>query len=203
MPGKNVKKLMSGAVCFATLMLPLSMNAQTVAGATVNEEFHGDGHPFLLHLEGEGESQHGGWQEGNRLRTYADTHSGNYIVFLSDGALYRIDQADRLRAVEEVYEPLHELSRQQKALAAQQKPLSEQQRTLSTEMRAASSPAEMSRIGAEQGTIGRAQGEIGRQQGAVGKQQGVIGKQVFAKVQTMIDACLQNKSCAAVETAKL
>jgi hypothetical protein len=202
MPVTSVKKVLSGAFCLTTLMLPLAMRAQA-AGATINDEFHGEGRPFLLHLEGEGQSQHGGWEEGNRLRAYADTHPGNYIVFLSESTLYRIDQPDRLHPVEAMYEPMRELSRQQKALAEQQKPLSEQQRALSVEMRAASSPAEMSRIGAEQGSIGRAQGAIGRQQGVIGKQQGMIGRQVFAKVQTMIDACLQDKNCAPVEVAKL
>jgi hypothetical protein len=202
MLAKYVRTALSRGLCLG-LMLPLSITAQTAKPATVSEEFHGDGHPFLLHLEGQEPSQHGGWEEGNSLRAYADAHPGNYIVFSSNGTLYRIDQPGSLHEVEEMYSPMHELSRQQKALSDQQKPLSAQQRALSAEMRAASSPAEMSRIGAEQGSIGRAQGEIGRQQGIIGKQQGVIGKRVFARVQTLIDACLQSSSCPVVEATKL
>ncbi len=141
----------------------------------------------------------GAWEDGSPLNLYAHAHQGHYIVFWQEGTLHRLDTPARIADIERDYAPMAPLAARQKELAARQKPFAEQQKTLAAQQRAAAgNPAEQGRIGGEQGKIGQLQGDIGRQQGEIGRQQGEIGRAVYAKVQTMLDGCLADRSCPAV-----
>ena len=40
-----------------------------------------------------------GWESGDRLRSYSKANTGNYVVFLSEGAVYRISDAKQLQVL--------------------------------------------------------------------------------------------------------
>jgi hypothetical protein len=157
--------------------------------------------------------QSGGWGDGDHLRTYADVHNGKYILFVSNGTLYRFDSPEKLAELERLNAPAKELSAQQKVLAAQQKkladgqkPFAAQQAALSREMREAKNTADIqqiaaqeSAVGHEQGVLGGQQGMLGHQQGEIGRQQGILGKQLYNRVQAMIDEGLLQKTCTPAE----
>jgi hypothetical protein len=145
-----------------------------------------------------GQEEASDWRDRDLMHAYAKDHAGTYVVFLSEGTLYRIDQPAQMRELENLYEPIHALNQQQAALSAAQRPLSEQQKELSEVQRNTTEPSVKGRIGSIQGDLGREQGVIGRQQGVIGRQQGLLARNLYDRVQDMIDVCLREKSCAAV-----
>jgi hypothetical protein len=176
--------------------------------STTVESRSGNRRAYLVKLDGQADYQMGvwsgstGWESGDRLRTYAKANAGSYVVFLLDGAIYRVSDVKQLQELAPLFEPLRQLGKQQAALGSVQQPLSAQQKALSAEMRATNDPATQGQIGSVQGSIGQVQGEIGRQQGIIGKQQGQLGALLDERVQSLIDTCLREKSCAVVEAAK-
>ena len=142
----------------------------------------------------------GEWSGMAPLLRYTKSHSGTYVVFSEGGALYRLDTPALMTDLERTLAPMRELEAKQKVLAAEQKPLATQQRSLGAQQRAATDPETMGRVGAVQGAIGQEQGAIGRVQGEIGRRQGEIGRVFGEKVQTMISACLADRSCPRVES---
>ena len=133
------------------------------------------------------------------VQRYAQSHSGNYIVFAEGGALFRLERPEDLAEAARLAAPLRELGTKQEALAAKQAPLAKKQQELAEKMRSAAGPAEMGRIGEEQGRLGAEQGRIGEQQGKLGEQQGAAGKVLNDRVQDMIAGCLRDHSCKRVD----
>ena len=138
----------------------------------------------------------GDWKQGERLRTYASSHPGTYIVFALGGhLLLQTDSAAVLDAMD-LYKTVDRLGAEQGKLNAKQAPLAKQQAALGKQMKDAASPEEMRRVGAEQGRIGAEQGAIGREQGRVGQEQGVAGRAFYNNVQVSINRCLREHTCS-------
>lgn len=137
----------------------------------------------------------GDWKQSTRLREYALTKPGTYIVFATENGLSLLTNAAALSKALSLYREVARLGNEQTLLEAKQAPLTKQQEALIAQMKKAVSPEEMRRIGAEQGRIGLEQGAIGRDQGRVGQEQGVAGRAFFDKVQTALKICMQNQSC--------
>ena len=141
----------------------------------------------------------GAWGSAEALTRYAQGHAGHYIAFLQDGTLRRLDDPAKVAEAERMYAPMQALAAKQEALAAQQRPLAAQQQALGVQQRAATDPETMQRIGVQQGALGTQQGALGAKQGEIGRQQGELGRAFYKRVQTMLDACVADHSCRAVE----
>ena len=139
----------------------------------------------------------GDWKQSTRLRDYAMTKPGTYIVFTTGNGLALLTNAGALSKVLSLYQEVARLGNEQKSLEAKQAPLTKKQEALAAQMKRAVSPEEMRRIGAEQEKIGLEQGAIGRDQGRVGQEQGVAGRAFYDEVQASLKTCMQNGSCPA------
>ena len=192
-----MKILRLTAVC-AALSLPIAIWAQTRPDVSYFNDGDASHRSFALVVESSPVTINGSWHGTNDLARYAQEHAGTYIVFEDGGALRRLETPDRLAEAQHLYEPMRALAARQRALAAEQQPLAEQQRALAAQQQAATSPDEMRRIGAIQSDLGAQQGDIGRIQGEIGRQQGQIGRAFYARVQTMLTACLADGSCPRV-----
>lgn len=137
----------------------------------------------------------GDWKQSTRLREYAMTRPGTYIVFTTESGLALLTNASELSKVLSLYQEVARLGNEQKSLEARQAPLTKQQEALAAQMKKAVYPEEMRRVGAEQGRIGLEQGAIGRDQGRVGQEQGVAGRAFYEEVQASLKTCMQNQSC--------
>ena len=198
-----MKRSVWGAGVLGCMLVAGCLGAQQTQTIDLNDNDVWHGRSFLLKLNsGADMHQSGAWTGESRLRDYARQHTEeNFLLFEQAGVLYRLDALAALAELGRLHAPLEELAAVQHDLAAVQAPLAEQQRALGEEMRATRNPAIMGRIGREQGSIGRRQGEIGREQGVIGRQQGVLGRAFYQKAQAMIDTCLREHSCPAVEPA--
>ena len=137
------------------------------------------------------------WKQSTRLREYAMTRPGTYIVFATRNRLALLTNAGALSKALSLYQEVARLGNEQKSLEAKQAPLTKQQEVLAAQMKRAVSPEEMRRIGAEQGRLGLEQGAIGRDQGRVGQEQGVAGRAFYDEVQASLKTCMQNRGCPA------
>ena len=159
--------------------------------------------PFALVSGSSVVTINGQWKALGALTRYAQSHAGHYLAFLQDGTLRRLEDPAKVAEAERLYAPMGALAAKQEALAAEQRPLAAQQQALGVQQRAATDPETMGRIGAQQGALGAQQGALGAKQGEIGRQQGELGRAFYQRVQTMLDACLADRTCPRVdETAK-
>ena len=186
------------AASVAFLILPCSVFAQAKPDISYYNDGEANQRSFALVLESSPVTINGSWHGTTDLARYAQDHAGTYIVFSENGELRRLDNPERLREAQRLYEPMTALAAQQRALAAEQRPLAAQQRALGAQQRAATTPVEMQSIGAAQAALGAQQGNIGRVQGEIGRKQGEIGRALHARVEAMLDACLTDGSCPRV-----
>ncbi len=190
------------AAAVALLFLPLGLIAQTKPD--VSHFAEGSQRSFALVVQSSVVTMSGGWHPIAELSRYVQHHAGTYIVFTQDRELRRLDNPDRIAEARRIYAPMRELAIKQSALDAAQKPLDKEQEALGAQQRAARDPSEMGRIGSAQGTVGAEQGDLGSLQGAIGRQQGEVGRNFYNHVQTMLDACVADRTCQPVtdETAQ-
>ena len=137
----------------------------------------------------------GDWKQSTRLREYALTKPGTYVVFVSGSGLSLLTGASQISKLIVLYQEIDRLGREQKRLEAKQSPLNKQQEELAAQMKKAGSPEEMRRIGAEQGKVGSEQAAVGQDQGRIGQEQGIAGRKFYNAVQAALDACVKNLSC--------
>jgi hypothetical protein len=145
--------------------------------------------PKVLTIEGD-------WKQGERLRAYASSHPGTYIVFAVDGHLLLQQDSAAVSDAIHLYTALDRLGAEQGKLNAKQAPLTKQQAALGRQMKDATSPEVMRRVGAEQGRIGSEQSAIGRQQVRIGQEQGDAGRAFYNSVQVSINRCLREHTCS-------
>lgn len=138
----------------------------------------------------------GDWKQGDRLRAYASSHPGTYIVFAVDGHLLLQKDSAAVSDAVNLYSAVDRLGAEQGKLNAKQAPLAKQQAALGKQMKDATSPEEMRRVGAEQGRIGGEQGAIGREQGRIGQEQGDAGRAFYNSVQVSLNRCLREHTCS-------
>ncbi len=170
--------------------------AQGTTAPSVNPA---DGKPtglsFALVVRSKVLTTEGDWRQGVRLRGFAATHPGSYIVFVEKDSLQLLQNSAAVSDAAQLYSVLETLGQQQVVLGAKQTPLIQRQNDLGKQMKLASSPEEMHRIGAEEGRIGAEQGAIGREQGEVGRKQGIAGRAFYDRVQNLLTLCLSEQSC--------
>ena len=188
----------------ALSLLPVALFAQTSPEIAYSAGSDGPPRSFALVVQSSLVSESGDWHAIAQLAHYAQRHPGTYIVFTQDGVLRRLDTPKGLAEAQHLYDPVRQLAKSQEVLAAEQKPLAEQQQSLGAQQRAATDPHQMTRIGAAQAALGREQGDLGQQQGAIGREQGELGRVAYHRVQSMLDACVADRSCLPVtdETAQ-
>jgi hypothetical protein len=155
--------------------------------------------PFLLQVNSEESTRVGDWNGDFSMRAYAKAHPGTYVLFLAEGTLYRLDKPDNLAEAQRLYAPIRALGQEQGVLGRQQSALGQEQGNLGRQMSAARyDPAAMQALGEQQGNLGRMQGTLGAQQGNLGRQQAELSRALYKRVEEMIDACLRDRSCAAI-----
>ena len=159
----------------------------------------GDGKPtglsFALVVRSKVLTTEGDWKQGDRLRGFAATHPGSYIVFVEKDSLQLLQNSAAVSDAAQLYSVLETLGQLQVVLGAKQMPLIQRQNDLGKQMKLASSPEEMHRIGAEESRLGAEQGAIGREQGEVGRKQGIAGRAFYDRVQNLLTLCLSEQSC--------
>ncbi|WP_041598298.1 hypothetical protein [Granulicella tundricola] len=183
-------------VCAVLISCSLPALAQGTTAPSVNLA---DGKPtglsFALVVRSKVLTTEGDWKQGDRLRGFATTHPGSYIVFVKEDSLQLLQNSAAVSEAAQLYGVLETLGQQQAVLGAKQTPLIQRQNDLDKQMKLASSPEEMHRIGAEEGRIGAQQGAIGREQGEVGRKQCIAGRAFYDKVQNILTLCLSEQSC--------
>ena len=140
----------------------------------------------------------GDWRQSGRLRDYAGSHRGTYIVFAVGGDLLLQKNPSAISNALDLYREVARLGKEQEKLQAKQAPLTKKQAELGRQMKEATSAEEMRRVGTEQGTIGSKQGAIGREQGKVGQEQGTAGKAFYNSVQATLKRCVHARACPKV-----
>ncbi len=183
-------------LCVLFMCCASSACAQQVPAPSVNltgGQFAG--RSFALVIQSRVLTTEGDWKQGNRLRAFATTYPGSYIVFTEEGSLRLFQDSAAVSEVAQLYSVLQDLGERQVLLGAKQTPLLQRQNDLAKQMKLASSSEEMQRIGAEEGRLGAQQGEIGREQGEVGRKQGVAGRAFYDRVQKLLSLCLSEHSC--------
>ena len=153
------------------------------------------GHFFAIVVDNKVLTTEGDWQQSLRLRGYAMTRSGTYVVFTSGSGLSLLTDASQISKLISLYREVDRLDKEQKRLEAKQSPLNKQQKELAVQMKKAGSPEEMRRIGTEQDKVGSEQAAVGRDQGRFGEEQGIAGHKFYNAVQAALDACVKNLSC--------